>query len=66
MQHYNQTYPSAPFKPQQPTNHYEQIVNQIDSLDSQNKKLIAISENIMKTSFIRQADQTPAVILQLE
>ena len=44
----------------------EDIGQQIESLDRQNHKLVAIAENIMKTSFIRQADQTPAVILQLE
>lgn len=45
---------------------FEAIVKEIDSLDRKNKKLLSIADNIMKTSFLRQADQTPAVILQLE
>lgn len=44
---------------------YEEIIQQIEALDRQNKKLVSIAENIMKTSFIRQTEQTPAVILQL-
>ena len=52
--------------PNQDDMSFEGIVKEIDSLDRKNKKLLSIADNIMKTSFLRQADQTPAVILQLE
>lgn len=45
---------------------YDEIIRSIDNLDRQNQKLVTIADNIMKTSFLRQVEQTPAVILQLE
>jgi hypothetical protein len=45
---------------------YESIVRQVEGLDRQNRKLVAIADNIMKTSFLRPSQQTPAVIVQLE
>lgn len=66
MQSYSYQHPSNTYKATHfQMEGYEEIVQQIEALDRQNKKLISISENIMKTSFIRQAEQTPAVIMQL-
>jgi len=45
---------------------YEDILRQVEAVDWQNKKLISIADNIMKTSFLRHYDQTPEVITQLE
>jgi hypothetical protein len=46
--------------------HHEGILAQIDALDRQNKKLVSIADNILKTSFLRPVDQKPTIILQFE
>jgi hypothetical protein len=66
-QHYPDHYPQNNYNSAYPEpSEYEAINQQLELLDRQNRKLVSIAENIMKTSFIRQAEQTPAVILQLE
>ncbi len=66
-QPYPQHYPQSNYtSPYPEPSEYEAINQQLELLDRQNRKLVSIAENIMKTSFIRQAEQTPAVILQLE
>lgn len=45
---------------------HETILAQIDALDRQNKKLVSIADNILKTSFLRPVDQKPTIILQFE
>lgn len=45
---------------------YESIIRQIEDLDRQNQKLVAIADSIMKTSFLKPTQQLPAVITQVE
>ena len=66
MQSYPPNYNSRYSNTSQPEPSYEDIISEILSLDRQNKKLLAIADNIMKTSFMRQHEQTPAVVMQLE
>lgn len=46
--------------------HYESIIRQIEDLDKQNQKLVAIADSIMKTSFLKPTQQIPAVITQVQ
>ena len=62
IQHQN----SNPRLRQSRGNLYGEILGQVDSLDRQNKQLLSIADNIMKTSFLNHYDQTPAVVSQLE
>ena len=66
MHSYPPNYDSRHSVSSQPCPSHEEILSEIHSLDLQNRKLLAIADNIMKTSFLRQSDQTPAVVLQLE
>jgi hypothetical protein len=43
---------------------HEAILAQIDALDRQNKKLISVADNILKTSFLQPVNQKPTIILQ--
>lgn len=45
---------------------HEAILAQIDALDRQNKKLISVADNILKTSFLQPVNQKPTIIVQFE
>ena len=61
----SQPYPTTFNQPSREVGH-EDIIGKIEALDRQNRTLLSIADNIMKTSFMRQTEQTPAVIVQLE
>ena len=44
----------------------ESILAQLSNLDQQNIKLHSIADSIMKTSFLKTSEESPAIIMQYE
>lgn len=44
---------------------YELIISKLMEVDKDNKKLLSIADNIMKTSFLSPTQPTPTIITEI-